>query len=108
MRRNTLKNGSVRCIVFRDKDRWFGAGLEFNIVEEGSTALEAQLLLNEAIQGYVEAAVKLKLRDSALNQIADAEYERLWTRLQDEKQRELLSPQVAYFGRQQLAALAAN
>ena len=108
MRRNTLTSGSVRCIVFRDKDRWFAAGLEFNIVEEGSTALEAQLLLNEAIRGYVESAAKLKLRDSALNQVADAEYELLWTRLQDEKQRESLSSRVAFFGRQQLAALATS
>ncbi|MFH0890464.1 MAG: hypothetical protein V1856_00340 [Candidatus Liptonbacteria bacterium] len=104
--RNTLKNGSVRCIVFREKDRWFAVGLEFNIVEEGGSPQEVQILLDEALRGYVEAASKVKLRDAVLNQKADVEYERLWVRLQNERERERIGSRVASFGRHQLAALA--
>lgn len=82
-RRNTLHNGSVRYIVFEEKGAWYAVGLEFNIVESGSTPQEALLLLFEAFSGYVEAAQKIKARDTILNQKADAEYEKMWLRLQE-------------------------
>ena len=37
------------------------------------------MLLFEALQGYVEAARKAKLRPMVLNQKADHEYEKMWT-----------------------------
>ena len=84
-RRNTLQKGSIRYIVFREGDAWYGAALEFNIVESGSTPGEAFILLSEAVQGYLESAKKIKARPNILNQKSDAEYEEMWNRLEERK-----------------------
>ncbi len=83
---NTLKKGSVRFIIFREEGVWYGACLEFNIVESGDTPREAMLLLFEAVQGYLESARKIKARPHILNQKADPEYESLWNELEESKQ----------------------
>ena len=91
--KNTLQKGSVRYIIFRDEDSWYGVGLEFNIVESGSTPQEAMLLLFEAIRGYVESVKKIKARPYVLNQKSDPEYEQMWKQLITSrlKQKELKS-----------------
>ena len=76
--KNTLQKGAVRYVVFHDGKTWYGAALEFNIVEEGDTPREAMMLLFEAIQGYVESARKIKARPHILNQKSDREYEEMW------------------------------
>jgi len=76
--KNTLQRGSVRFIVFEEGGIWYAAGLEFNIVETGSTPQEALLLLFEALAGYVESAKKIKARPHVLNQKPDPEYEKMW------------------------------
>ena len=73
--KNTLKSGSVRHIIFKDGDTWYGVALEFNIVEEGDSPKEVFNLLFEAIQGYVETAQKLKMRPMPLNQKPEKEYQ---------------------------------
>ena len=91
--KNTLQKGSVRFIVFKEKNTWYGAGLEFNIVESGSTPQEAMLLLFEALRGYIESAKKIKARPNILNQKIDPEYEQVWRALSKPKgkQKELKS-----------------
>ena len=101
--KNTLQRGSVRCIVFRDGDEWYAAGLEFNIVESGSTPREAMLLLFEAMQGYLESAKKIKARPNILNQKAGAEYEDLWKNLEQKKIEQRKN--IFFFGRLNLAQL---
>jgi len=76
--KNTLQNGSVRYLVFKEDDCWYAVGLEFNIVETGDTPQEAMLLLFEALTGYLESAKKFKARPNILNQKTDPEYERMW------------------------------
>lgn len=101
---NTPKKGSVRYIIFREKDQWFGVALEFNIVETGDDPQEVAILLFEAIQGYVESAQKVKgQRDYGyLNQTSDPEYEELWEKLQTNKK--IPSPYyVDSFGKKVLA-----
>ena len=83
--KNTLQKGSVRYIVFKENNKWYAVGLEFNIVEAGDDPREVLLLLFEAIQGYVKSALKIKARPSILNQKADKEYENLWDILQRKK-----------------------
>ena len=83
--KNTLQRGTVRFIVFRDGGEWYAAGLEFNIVESGSTPREAMLPLFEAMQGYLESAKKIKARPHILNQKTDVEYEALWKNLEQRK-----------------------
>jgi hypothetical protein len=79
--KNTLQRGSVRYIVFKDEGVWCAVGLEFNIVEEGTSPQEALLLLFEALQGYIESARKIKARPMVLNQKTDSEYETMWKSL---------------------------
>lgn len=76
--KNTLQKGSVRYVVFKEKDTFFGVALEFNLIIEAATQIEAIVLLNEAVQGYLESARKFKLRPYVLNQVADSEYEKMW------------------------------
>ena len=76
--KNTSGGGSVRNVIFQDGNTWYGAALEFNIVETGDSPQEVMLLLDEAIKGYVEAAGKTKSSIGVLNQEIDPEYEKLW------------------------------
>ncbi len=76
---NTTKKGSIRCIIFKDGDTWYGVALELNIVESADDADVVRFNLDEAIQGYVESQKKLKgTRVSPLNQKPIKEYSDLW------------------------------
>lgn len=101
MSKNTLHSGSVRVIIFKEKKVWYGAVLEFNIVESGTDPREVMLSLDEAIRGYVECARKARLSPKVLNQKPAPEYEKMWKRLQQGKP--IPSPiQVYSFGEQKL------
>ncbi len=95
---NTAKAGSVRCIIFKEEDIWYGVALEFNIVESGDDPDVVVFNLNEAIQGYVESQKKISgSRVAPLNQTPDFEYQKLWDDLQADKP--VPSPiTVKYFG----------
>ncbi len=86
--KNTLQKGSVRYLIFKDGDTFFGVALEFNLVVEAAHQTEAYFLLAEAVQGYVEAARKSKLRPQVLNQKPSLEYEKMWQEYQDRKLKE--------------------
>jgi hypothetical protein len=79
--KNTLENGSVRHIIFKQDGVWYGVALEFNIVEEGDNPVEVMASLFEAIQGYVQTAQKCKMSAAPLNQTPDKEYQKLWEKL---------------------------
>ena len=85
---NTLKKGSVRFLIFRDGQSYFGVALEFNVIVEASSPEEAYIFLNEATNGYLEAARKIKIRPSVLNQKTDPEYEKMWDEYQNRKLKE--------------------
>jgi len=95
---NTLQKGSVRYIVFKDGDTWYAVGMEFNIVESADDPRIALLNLFDAMHGYVESCKKVKgSRLSPLNQMPDAEYEKLWSILNAPKATK--SPyQISTFG----------
>jgi|SRR3989338_10313627 len=79
---NTAQKGSVRYIVFKEKDTWYAVGLEFNIVEYAEDPQIALFSLFEAIAGYVEAFRKIRgARPNVLNQKPDKEYEKMWDKL---------------------------
>ena len=82
---NTTQKGSIRCIIFREGDTWYGVALEFNIVESGNDPREVMLLLDEAMRGYIKGVSKAKLSYSVLNQKTDPEYEQLWSRIESKK-----------------------
>src|SRR3989344_217038 len=84
--KNTLQKGSVRYIVFKEDDTWYGVGLEFNLVVEADTKEVALFNLFDAIRGYVNSARKIGgVRPHILNQITDQEYENLWKILNSHK-----------------------
>jgi predicted RNase H-like HicB family nuclease len=102
--KNSLDAGSVRVIIFKEKDTWFGVALEFNIVEAGADPHEVILMLDEAMRGYVTSARKSRLRPHVLNQESDSVYEGLWNKLQQHKP--IPSPIRVYsFGERSLAML---
>lgn len=86
--KNTLQKGSLRYLVFRDGDSFFGVALEFNLVVEAAHPMEALLLLHEAAMGYVEAAQKARMSPRVLNQKPDPEYEKMWQEYRDRKLKE--------------------
>ncbi|MBU4204713.1 hypothetical protein KKE19_00725 [Patescibacteria group bacterium] len=94
--KNTLKSGKVRYIIFKENDVWYGVALEFNIVEEGDNPAEVILSLFQAIQGYVETAQKLKMRPMPLNQKPDKEYQELWNKLEESKEKKSAMPKNIY------------
>lgn len=94
--KNTLNSGSVRYIIFKEDNVWYGVALEFNIVEEGDNPEEVMALLFQAIRGYVETARKLKMRPNPLNQIPDKEYQDLWEKLEGKKPGKSFDPGDVY------------
>lgn len=101
---NTKHSGSVRNVIFQENGEWFGAALEFNIVESGDSPQEVMVLLDNAIHGYVEAAGVGKVSMGVLNQEVDPEYEELWSR--GEKEYEDDGKKVYSTSSQPLAAFA--
>ena len=85
MEKNTLQKGNVRVIIFKEKNQWIGAALEFNIVEEGNDPREVMISIDEAIRGYIKCATKEKLGTGVLNQKPEKQYEDLWSKLEAQK-----------------------
>lgn len=85
--KNTPAKGQFRHIVFKDKGVWYAVALEFNIVESSEDPRLAYFNLLQAVDGYIAAMKKIKgVRNfSALNQVPDTEYQKLWDVLTSEK-----------------------
>lgn len=76
--KNTLQRGSVRYLIFKERNIWYGVALEFNIVESGDDPREVLFMLFESIRGFVSSAKKIKARPNILNQKPEKEYEQIW------------------------------
>ena len=83
--KNTLQKGEIRFIIFKEKDTWYGAVLEFNIIEEGENPQDVLLRTFQAAEGYIESARKIKARPHILNQNVDKELESRWNVLEENK-----------------------
>lgn len=94
--KNTINKGSVRYIIFKEDNTWYGVALEFNIVEDGDNPVKVMASLFDAIQGYVENARKLKMRPIPLNQKTEKEYEDLWDNLEKRKMESTTKPEQVY------------
>ena len=103
--KNTAQKGSVRYIVFKEKDTWYAVGLEFNIVEYAEDPQIALFRLFEALKGYLESFRLIGgARPYTLNQKPDKEYENLWNKLQAKKL--VKSPyQIDSFGEKNIKSL---
>ena len=58
---NTYDQTTVRFIIFREEDTFYGVALEFNIVKEGVDALKVMRDLEEATVAYFNTAKKNRL-----------------------------------------------
>lgn len=83
--RNTIEKGKFRYIIFEDDGCWFGVALEFNLVVEADNKQLAFVELANAVDGYLTAARKGKMRPTVLNQDIDPEYSILWKELNGKK-----------------------
>lgn len=104
--KNTLDKGSVRYIVFQDKEdnAWYAVALEFNIVESGDDPRQTLFGLFEAIRGYVASARKIKARPGILNQKPDPEYEKMWNAVEEAKDQRGVPYNIFTTGRQPIPA----
>lgn len=101
---NTSNSGSVRYVVFRDKDDgvWYAAALELNIVESGDDPQQALFGLFEAIRGYVASARKIKIKSGVLHQKPDPEYEKMWYAVERAKNQRGVPYHIFTTGRQSI------
>jgi len=76
--KNSVEKGKVRYIIFKESNSWYGVALEFNLVVEGDDKATTFFNLSEAIQGYVEATRRSRIRPTVLNQAPSKEYTQLW------------------------------
>lgn len=106
--KNTTEKGQVRCIIFREGDTWYGVALEFNLVIDADSKLEAFSRLDEGIKNYVDTVRTHHLRNNLLNQNTSSEYSKMWKDLNagkapkleslDEEKNESPSLEVAFVG----------
>ena len=52
---------TVRFVIFREEETFYGVALEFNIVKEGANALRVMRELEEATVAYFNTAKKKRL-----------------------------------------------
>lgn len=109
---NTTKKGRYRWIVFKKGAQWYGAALEFNIVQVGDDPNLVYVELQEAVRGYIESAQKIKgFREKAvnpmLNQKSDEIYEMLWKQAESATRQpaSVLPKNVFDFGTRNLAVV---
>jgi hypothetical protein len=115
-RKNTTERGRVRCIIFREGDTWFGTALEFNLVVDAETKVDAFQKLDQAMKDYVDTVRIHHLRNNVLNQNTSSEYSKMWKDLNagrepkldrlspDEDKRSQPSLEVAFVGFQPMPA----
>lgn len=81
---NSVKKGTVRFIIFKERETWFGVALEFGIVIDADSSEDAYTQLQDATHSYLESFRDGSIRESEaeplLNKTAEPEYEELWNR----------------------------
>lgn len=92
--KNTLKQGSVRVLVYQDKKnkKWYATALEFNLTVDATDKTVAFLELEELIKEYIKIVQEMK-SVSILNQKVDLELEKIWLNsIDSKKQKPIKSP----------------
>ncbi len=74
MMKNCKKMGLARVIIFPVKNKFRAVCLDFDIVEDADTLVEADKQIKEAITGYIINVCKNNLDDALLNRHADKKY----------------------------------
>lgn len=78
---NTKKQGQFTMLVYREKlDYYIGVCLEFDLIEEGTSAQEVMRQIKEASVGYLKTVTENNLSDDLLNKKAPKKY---WEKYQE-------------------------
>jgi predicted RNase H-like HicB family nuclease len=72
--RNTKKEGLIEFLVYPEGDKFVGACLTFDIIEEGGDPIKLMESIKEAAQLHLEIVVKEDMSDDLLNRYAPEEY----------------------------------
>lgn len=72
--RNTKEKGLVEFLVYKERDKFVGVCLTFDIVEEGSNPKEVMRSITEASALHLKTVVSKNLPDELLNRYAPNEY----------------------------------
>ncbi len=71
---NSKKSGTARTIIFKKGKLYKAVCLDFDIIEESESREEVELMIKEAIVGYIKNICLNKLDDQLLNRHADDRY----------------------------------
>jgi hypothetical protein len=71
---NTKKTGTARAIIFKSGKQFRAVCLDFDIIEEAETMVEAEKQIKEAVVGYIKNICKNNLSDELLNRPAEKKY----------------------------------
>lgn len=80
--KNTYTSGSVRTLIFKEKNVWYAVALEFNIVESADDLNTVKKYLHDALRAYITVAQSANTGVDVLNQKTTREYEKLWKNAQ--------------------------
>lgn len=73
--KNTKKRGKFTLFVYQEKPNYYiGVNLDFDLIQEGKTALETMERIKEVSLGYLETIMKKNLSNELLNRPAPKEY----------------------------------
>ena len=99
----TANPATIRYIVFREKDTWYGVALELNIVVDGDTADQVVASLFDAITGYHDVQDAPQFEGKTFHDPAvDPQYETLWKQAQQAKKPTKSPYQIYTSGTRQL------
>lgn len=95
---NTKSEGSIRLLVWKEREGWYSACLEFGIVDEPRQDRElAWYSIMSAVKEYLEAVAKEGLSDSNLNRSVDPDIELKWEQSRGKNLRNVYSSEMPRF-----------
>ncbi len=72
--RNTKQKGNIEYLIYKNKDKYIGVCLTFDIVEESKNLAKLKIDLQKASLSHLECVRKEKLSDDLLNRYAPEKY----------------------------------
>lgn len=81
---NTYQSGAVTYLIFKEKDKFVGVCLEFDLEIEANTAKKAMELIEDYSLAWHKNIVKKKLPEELLNKPAPKKY---WKIFEDIKEK---------------------
>ncbi len=71
---NNKKRGMIEFLFYKEKDKYVGVCLTFDIIEEGDDFIKLKQSVEEAARLHLEVVIKKNLSDDLLNRYAPEEY----------------------------------